>query len=74
MPPSYPSPDCLTHFRQVNAFLVRKGAPGYTTQKMQRKASHRVIQNGDVWLKDVFVPDEDRLPGADSFQVIAGKL
>lgn len=27
-----------------------------------------MVQNGDILLKRVFVGDEDRLPGVDSFQ------
>lgn len=27
-----------------------------------------MVQNGDIILKSVFVPDEDKLPGVKSFQ------
>lgn len=27
-----------------------------------------MVQNGDIVMKDVFVPNEDRLPGINSFQ------
>jgi acyl-CoA oxidase len=30
---------------------------------MQNKIALRCVQNGDILLKDAFVPDEDRLPG-----------
>lgn len=49
-------------------FIVRKGAPGYTALKMENKIGLRIVQNGDITLKDVFVPEEDRLPGVESFK------
>jgi acyl-CoA oxidase len=27
-----------------------------------------MVQNGDILMKDVFIPDEDRLPGINSFR------
>mmetsp|Transcript_33906 Transcript_33906/g.75175 ORF Transcript_33906/g.75175 Transcript_33906/m.75175 type:complete len:552 (+) Transcript_33906:101-1756(+) len=63
-----------TESGQVNAFLVRKGAPGLRVVKMHHKLSHRLMQNGDVALEGVVVSEEDRLPGADSFQATAGIL
>ncbi|KAI3435869.1 hypothetical protein D9Q98_001927 [Chlorella vulgaris] len=52
---------------QINAFVVRKGNPGFSATKMQNKIALRCVQNGDILLKDAFVPDEDRLPGVNSF-------
>lgn len=49
-------------------FLVRKGAPGFKAEKMANKIGLRIVQNGDITLSDVFVPDEDRLPGVESFK------
>lgn len=52
----------------MNAFIVRKGTPGLRTSKIQNKISLRVVQNANIWLEDVFVPDSARLPGVDSFK------
>ena len=47
---------------------MKKGAPGMTVTKIENKIGLRMVQNGDIVLKKVFVPDEDRLPGVNSFQ------
>ncbi|RVW32466.1 Acyl-coenzyme A oxidase 4, peroxisomal [Vitis vinifera] len=49
-------------------YIVKKGAPGLTATKIQNKIGLRIVQNGDIQFKKVFVPDEDRLPGVNSFQ------
>ncbi|GAY32007.1 hypothetical protein CUMW_000090 [Citrus unshiu] len=49
-------------------FIVKKHAPGLTATKIENKVGLRIVQNGDVLLKNVFVPDEDRVPGFNSFQ------
>lgn len=53
-----------THCR----FIVNGGSPGLKISKIENKTSLRVVQNCDILLEDVFVPDDDRLPGAYSFQ------
>ncbi|KAF4379114.1 hypothetical protein F8388_022201 [Cannabis sativa] len=50
------------------SFIVNKNAPGLTATKIENKIGLRMVQNGDILLKKVFVPDEDRLPGVNSFQ------
>jgi hypothetical protein len=50
---------------------VRKGAPGLKATKIENKIGLRMVQNGDIVLNKVFVPDEDRLPGINSFQDIS---
>lgn len=57
-----------TTTNQINGYLVKKDAPGLTVTKIENKIGLRIVQNGDVLLKKVFVPDEDRLPGVNSFQ------
>jgi hypothetical protein len=47
---------------------VKKGTPGYRTTKIENKIGLRMVQNADILLKDVYVPDEDRLTGINSFQ------
>ena len=49
-------------------FIVKKDAPGLTVKKIENKIGLRIVQNGDILLKKVFIPDEDRIPGVDSFQ------
>lgn len=45
-----------------------KDAPGLQATKIENKIGLRIVQNGDIVLKRVFVPDDDRLPGINSFQ------
>jgi acyl-CoA oxidase len=52
---------------QVNAFIVRKGNPGYHATKIENKIALRCVQNADIHLDAAFVPDSDRLPGVSSF-------
>ena len=64
---------CYTSFWLINClilfrYIVKKDAPGLTATKIQNKIGLRIVQNGDIILKKVFVPDEDRLPGVNSFQ------
>ena len=33
---------------QVNAFIVRKGAPGFRTKKIENKIALRCVQNADM--------------------------
>ena len=49
-------------------FIVKKGAPGLKATKIENKIGLRMVQNGDIVLNEVFVPEEDRLPGINSFQ------
>eukprot|EP00892_Ulva_mutabilis_P008528 jgi/Ulvmu1/6047/UM027_0024.1 len=57
-----------TRSDSVSAFIVRKGTPGLTTRKIENKTALRCVQNADIFLKNVLVPDSDRLPGVSSFQ------
>lgn len=52
-------------------FIVKKGAPGLRATKIQNKIGLRMVQNGDILLNKVFVPEEDRLTGINSFQDIS---
>ncbi|XP_027072470.1 acyl-coenzyme A oxidase 4, peroxisomal-like [Coffea arabica] len=57
-----------TTTNQINGFIVKKDAPGLQATKIENKIGLRIVQNGDILLKKVFVPDEDRLSGVNSFQ------
>jgi len=56
---------------QVKGFLVRTPAPGFTGTKIERKQSLRAVENADIVLQDVIVPESDRLPGIRSFADVA---
>ncbi len=47
----------------INGFLVERGAKGFTTNVIGDKLSLRASVTGDIGLSDVFVPEENRLPG-----------
>ena len=59
---------------RVNGFLVEKGAPGYDAEVIAGKGSLRAIWQAQIALEDVFVPAENRLPGASSFKDTARVL
>jgi len=53
---------------------VKNGAPGLKATKIENKIGLRMVQNGDIVFNNVFVPEEDRLPGVNSFQDISKVL
>ncbi|WP_337060545.1 acyl-CoA dehydrogenase family protein [Kineococcus sp. G2] len=59
---------------QVKGFLVAKGTPGFTATKIEDKIALRTVQNADVVLEGVRVPEEGRLAGANSFKDTAAVL
>jgi glutaryl-CoA dehydrogenase len=59
---------------QVKAFVVEKGASGFSTEKMKHKMALRVVQNATINLQDCRVPDENRLVKASSFKDTAAVL
>jgi len=59
---------------QVNGFLVERGMPGYTVEKIHDKISKRTVQNVTITLKDCRVPEASRLPGVRSFDDVAHQL
>ncbi|CAD6264285.1 unnamed protein product [Miscanthus lutarioriparius] len=63
-----------TSTNQVNGFIVNGGSSGLKINKIENKVSMRMVQNCDIQLEDVFVPDDDRLPGANSFQDLVDSL
>ncbi|WP_396126349.1 acyl-CoA dehydrogenase family protein [Cellulomonas sp. NS3] len=56
---------------QVKGFLVRRGTPGFTTTKIERKQALRIVQNADITLDGVRVDEADRLPNIHSFREVA---
>lgn len=56
---------------QLNLYIVRKGAEGLQIGKKEDKIGMRGVPSHPLFLSDVFVPEEDRLPGGESgFKVI----
>jgi glutaryl-CoA dehydrogenase len=59
---------------QVHGFLVEKGSDGYEAEVIEGKGSLRAIWQAQISLEDVRVPEENRLPGANSFKDTARVL
>ncbi len=59
---------------QVKGFLLRKGTPGFSVEKMHDKMALRIVQNGLITLKDVRIEESDRLQHANSFRDTARVL
>jgi alkylation response protein AidB-like acyl-CoA dehydrogenase len=60
---------------QVKGFIVEnKTTPGFSVEKMQNKMALKVVQNGQITLKDCRVPEANRLAGAQSFRDTARVL
>jgi len=58
----------------VLGFIVRKGASGLSVEKMRGKIALRAVENGLVTMKDVRVPESDRLELAEGFRQTAEVL
>jgi glutaryl-CoA dehydrogenase len=48
----------------INGFIIERGMKGFSTPKIEGKFSLRASITGQIALEDVFVPEENRLPGA----------
>jgi glutaryl-CoA dehydrogenase len=60
---------------QVKAFIVEnKTTPGFSVEKIQNKIALKVVQNGQITLKDVRVPEVNRLQNDNSFRDTAKVL
>ena len=56
---------------QVKGFLVDTTAEGFTATKIEGKIALRSVQNADITMNDVRVPESMRLPGIRSFRDVA---
>jgi glutaryl-CoA dehydrogenase len=56
-----------TDTQEVNGFVVEKGTEGYDARVIAGKGALRAIWQADIRLNGVRVPDDNRLPGAQSF-------
>ena len=59
---------------QVKGFIVPTSTPGYTATKIEGKISLRPVQNADITLDHVVVPESSRLQNANSFRDTAAVL
>ncbi|GAA4684637.1 acyl-CoA dehydrogenase family protein [Frondihabitans cladoniiphilus] len=59
---------------QVKGFLVTSDTPGFVATRIERKQSLRMVQNADITLTDVVVPEERRLQQVNSFKDTAKVL
>jgi glutaryl-CoA dehydrogenase len=59
---------------QVKGFIVPTSTPGYTATKIEGKQSLRIVQNADITLENVRVPESMRLQNAHSFRDTAKVL
>jgi glutaryl-CoA dehydrogenase len=59
---------------QVKGFIVPTATPGYTATKIEGKQSLRIVQNADITLENVVVPETLRLQNANSFRDTAKVL
>ena len=52
---------------KIQAFLVTKGSKGLSASAIANKYALRMVQNGHIVMKDVFVPDHNRLAKSKDF-------
>lgn len=60
--------------QQVKGFLVTTDTPGFTATKIEDKIALRTVQNADIVLDGVRVPESRRLQRAESFRATAAVL
>jgi len=53
---------------QVKGFLVDTALPGFSATRIENKICLRTVQNADIVLENVVVPDFFKLAGANSFR------
>jgi glutaryl-CoA dehydrogenase len=53
--------------QQIKGFIVETDRPGYTATKISNKIGLRIMQNADIRLDGVRIPETNMLPGATDF-------
>jgi glutaryl-CoA dehydrogenase len=53
---------------EIRGFLLEKGMKGLSTSKIEGKFSLRVSPTGEISMDDVFVPEENLLPGVSGLK------
>jgi glutaryl-CoA dehydrogenase len=59
---------------QVKGFIVPTSTPGYSAKRIEGKQALRIVQNADIVLTDVIVPEANRLQKSQSFRETAAVL
>jgi len=59
---------------QVKGFIVPTTTPGYSAKRIENKQALRIVQNADIVLTDVVVPEANRLQKSKSFRETASVL
>ncbi|MDH6244483.1 acyl-CoA dehydrogenase family protein [Mycobacterium sp. OTB74] len=59
---------------KVKAFVVEKDDPGYSATKITGKVSLRMVQNADIVLDNVRIPDDRRLVNCNGFPDVSKVL
>ncbi|MBT2547821.1 acyl-CoA dehydrogenase family protein [Arthrobacter sp. ISL-65] len=60
--------------QQIKGFIVETDRPGYTATKISNKIGLRIMQNADIQLDGVRIPEANLLPGATDFTKANGLL
>jgi glutaryl-CoA dehydrogenase len=55
----------------VKGFVVEKDMPGFDPVKIQNKLAFRIVENAEITLTDVRVPEANRLQNINSFRDVA---
>ncbi|MEU6177578.1 acyl-CoA dehydrogenase family protein [Streptomyces coeruleorubidus] len=55
----------------VKGFVVDKGTPGFEPAKIEGKIAFRIVENAEITLTDVRVPEANRLQNINSFRDVA---
>ena len=53
--------------QQIKGFIVETDRPGYSATKIANKIGLRIMQNADIVLDEVRIPESNLLPGATDF-------
>ncbi|WP_165070389.1 acyl-CoA dehydrogenase family protein [Marisediminicola senii] len=59
---------------QVKGFIVPTSTPGYSATVIENKQALRIVQNADIVLENVVVPESNRLQHSKSFRETAAVL
>ncbi|MFF3457007.1 acyl-CoA dehydrogenase family protein [Streptomyces sp. NPDC002730] len=56
---------------KVKGFVVEKGTPGFSPVKIENKIAFRIVENAEITLTEVKVPEANRLQRINSFRDVA---
>jgi glutaryl-CoA dehydrogenase len=59
---------------QVKGFIIPTSTPGFSATKIENKQALRIVQNADIVLNNVVVPEANRLQRGNSFRETAAVL